>query len=289
MSSDAVIGVLRRLSGIFVIACLITGCGSGDSSQPQVQSDGALGTSSGSDADAVNEVGSAGMTLQSVPDQSAEVSPDVQRVREVLRQFVSAETQQDTSLWESADAELAAMGLKSVPGLLDALTNENQTIREQASARLVQFVEHIDDRKAMVPALDDESIWVRVHVASALSFSQGEPEQVVPALADLLNSTDTNIQQQAVVALGNYGVKAAEATEALISLLTHTNPEIRQAAASTLGAIGTSARSALPELQRVLVESDDETRKKAERAIQLIQFEEEAPDAASDGPSLQSP
>ena len=289
MSSDAVIGVLRRLSWTFLISCLIAGCGDGGSSQPQGQTDDGQSTSAESDVHTVSEVGSDGTSLQSVPDQPDEVSPDVERVREILKQFVSAETQRDTSLWESADAELAAMGLKSVPGLIDGLTSDSQTIREQASARLVQFVEHIEDREAMVPALSDESIWVRVHVASALSFSQEEPEQVVPALAELLNSSDANIQQQAVVALGNYGVKAEEATSSLARLLTHTNPEIRQAAASTLGAIGTSARSALPELQRVLAESDDETRRKAERAIQLIQFEEETPEAPSDGPSLQSP
>lgn len=288
MSSEIVTGVVRRLLCTVVILCLIAGCESGRSGTSQDQSEEEQNAASGSDAHTVVEVGGDGTSLQSVPEPSSEVSPDVQRVREILKLFVSAEAQQDAGVWESADAELAEMGLKSIPGLIDGLTSESQTIREQSSARLIQFVEHIEDRKAMIPALNDESIWVRVHVASALSFSQEEPEKVVPALTELLKNTDDNIQQQAVVALGNYGVKAEGATASLAQLLTHRSPEIRQAAASTLGAIGSSAKSALPELQRVLVESDKETREKAERAIQLIQFEEEAPDAPI-GPSLQSP
>lgn len=250
----------------------LVGCGSepAQDSNPDVAQVEPLAESAGRDPQRPDSVADAAQPADALAD-----NPEALQAREALDGYAAAHQQQDLVAWKRSDQILDQLGAAAVPALVQALTDDRLIVREQASARLALYVEHLEDHKPLLAALNDDSRWVRVNVASILSYGNEAADRVVPVLSSLLVVTDENIQQQAAVALGNYGADAVAATAPLTKLLEAPQADVRLAAANALGAIGKPARSALPRLQKLLIDSDPQLRSSVQSAIQLIEFEPE--------------
>ncbi|MBU6400295.1 MAG: HEAT repeat domain-containing protein [Verrucomicrobia bacterium] len=74
-----------------------------------------------------------------------------------------------------------------------------------------------------------------------------------------LQSSDTNVVEEACIALAMAGERSVPAVPDLIPLLKHKDSEVRRLAAYALGEIGPKAKAAYPALQEVY--SADSSRK----------------------------
>jgi hypothetical protein len=95
---------------------------------------------------------------------------------------------------------------------------------------------------------------------------------IAPALPALLIAlSDPDVRGWAAQAVGNIGANAAAAVPALIELLKSTDVGTRNSACIALGQIGPSARAALPALRVTVSDTNPATRSFAARAIQRIE------------------
>lgn len=194
----------------------------------------------------------------------------MKEAREALAGFGLSQQLQDSEAWQKSEATLNRLGKEALPALVEGLKHEDAVVREQASARIAQLIEHVPDREQLAEGLEDSSVWVRVNVASALSFGGDQADRAIPALRGLCQVDDTNLRVQAAVALGNYAAKAKAAVPELIELLASEEPRIRSAAATALGKIGAAAEAALEPLRERLQDSMEEVRTAAAIAIEQI-------------------
>jgi HEAT repeat protein len=174
---------------------------------------------------------------------------------------------QDPQLRPFVDQAVQAMNVEAGPALAEALVSKNEVVRENAFFVL----------KGLGP--------------------KGSP--AIPALIELLKSTDGNLRIRAGVLLKDLG---AEAVPALLKALKDKNnqpafevlsqmvgllkpavpelmnllkgssePRVRLCAVRLLGMIGRDARPALSTLRAVLEDSDADVRQAAEKAIKQLE------------------
>jgi HEAT repeat protein len=108
----------------------------------------------------------------------------------------------------------------------------------------------------------------RRQAAVALVKHSGDPAEGVPVLVELLADKEWKLRQQAVVALGELGEKAATAVPALHKVLTDDKEtEVRAAAAEALGRVGKAAGDAKMDLQEAARDKDMDLRLRAAGAL----------------------
>lgn len=136
-----------------------------------------------------------------------------------VRAMLVAGTEEWGGLGETA-REVGLIGAPAVPGLMEALADEDARLRADAAYAL---------------GVVDEGI-----------------ESAIPALARALDDPEEDVRQWSAWALGNHGEVAAGAVEDLRAALTDPETWVRQNAAEALGRVGDAARPAIPDLVAVV-------------------------------------
>ncbi len=196
---------------------------------------------------------------------------------------------------------------RSLSVLVGLLGDESGTVRGNAAWALWLFGrEFRGDVSASVPALreslHDESEWVRLHSAFALSWITVDPApavaatnaalgstteglavasgvylmdlaavlDVVPTLCDAAQHSEPRVRRAAVMGLGAAGPRAAEAVPILIERLKDREIDIHVEAARALGEIGPAAAPALPALEPLRYDSEPQAIQAAAAALEKI-------------------
>jgi HEAT repeat protein len=178
---------------------------------------------------------------------------DSDREIEALIGQLGADQQTQTE----AARQLAGYGTHAVPHLIGALESPDSKIRLAASSVLAMIGE--DAVPALLGALKDRNKLVREHSALALNrevfgvekLTARTISQVVDGLSEALGDPVSEVQRNAVAALGTLEPESARAVPALIALLRKengSNDEVREAVISTLGKFGSKATDAIPAL-----------------------------------------
>lgn len=129
--------------------------------------------------------------------------------------------------------------------------------------------------QALIKALEDEDVFVRLSAASALG-DIGSPEAVTVLIKDMEDeNTDKHVRESAASALGDIGTP--EAVQALIKTLEDENidKDVRGSAAFALGDIGSP--EAVQELIKTLEDENKNVRELAARSLGNIGSPEAVP------------
>lgn len=157
---------------------------------------------------------------------------------------------------EAFDA-LAAMGSKAVPALIDALGQDEWSLREPAGLVLGAIGPEAKEAvPALIAALRDTKLrQVAVHALRAIGPAA---KDAVPTLIDtlkqdeyteVLNEDEWSLREAAVLVLAAIGPAANEAVPALIAALRERRSlRLWQVAVWALREIGPAAKDAIPEL-----------------------------------------
>jgi HEAT repeat protein len=156
------------------------------------------------------------------------------------------------------------------PELLRAMQSENSGVRNNALVAL-QFYPLEPVIPIMVGSLQDSDAYVRLNAARELNKldpRSAAKADIVRVLADCSTNSDTD--NEAVVALGDIHLEPEVAVPALIQCLQSSKAYVRANAAVALGRFGSQARPAMAALQRALDDSDDSVRRQATTALKRI-------------------
>jgi HEAT repeat protein len=181
---------------------------------------------------------------------AAPYKPDVARLLEELKS-------KDAVKQDKAARELAALGARAVPALIEALKSDKEGVVGRAARALGQIGE---PAREAVPALiarinNNKGQWRDdAEAIEALMRIAPRRTEVVPGLRAILREPPSNrCRIHAVVALGKMGPDAKEAVPDLIKLLDEApGKPIRFHAATALGQIGAEAKEAVPALVKLL-------------------------------------
>lgn len=167
---------------------------------------------------------------------------------------------------------LVTIGQASVPGLLQALHDQDEAVREAAGSALARL------GNPAIPglrsALLDAAPWVRLSAIMALrqlANQQGLPDladalqQALPDLVDALGDEDVRVRSAAAGTLETVG--DASAVELVAERLAHAEVDERWRAVGVLGAFG---ESAVPPLLASLRDPDEKVRTTAWQALQAV-------------------
>lgn len=165
----------------------------------------------------------------------------------------------DTVKQDKAARELASLGPRAVPALIEALKSDTEGVVGRAARALKQIGPPAKDAvPALIARIDDNKGRSRedAEVIEALMRIAPHRSEAVPALCAVLREPASNPNRtHAVVALGKMGVEAKDAVPDLIKMLEEEPGKagpIRFHAATALGQIGTEAKRAVPALIKLL-------------------------------------
>jgi HEAT repeat protein len=172
----------------------------------------------------------------------------------------------------SAEAlrDLGALAGEAVPGLIEALDDPDQAVREAAEqalcyvgrAALPALLGATTDRRPRVRAASVGSLWKYVE--------EGRP--VRAAVFRALRDEDVEVRRQAVLVLPRLGSRAKAAVPALIALLEEPRSPavLRMECVEALGHLGTAAGAALPALQRARKDPSQGVRWEVDKALDKV-------------------
>jgi HEAT repeat protein len=138
--------------------------------------------------------------------------------------------------------QLAKVGPPVIPLLRKALTNSDPYIRAGAAATLAQLGNFDKTWSRNNPDTRREIVF-----ASAADLAPA-----APALAEALKDTDSNVQQQAAIALAYADPTDSRAVPILVDLLEKKDPILPDVAIAALENMGSAAKDADPALERAL-------------------------------------
>jgi HEAT repeat protein len=147
-----------------------------------------------------------------------------------------------------------------LPELLNALLNKDEDVR-RAAAKVLGYKGDPAAIPALLNSLDDESHIVRAAAAEALGKHRGFAD--VPKLTKLLNDQHSAVRVAVVEVLGRIGDKAT--TPGLLNALDDPVSEVRQKAVDAFAIIRDT--TAIPRLLAVLGDSNPSIRYSAARAL----------------------
>lgn len=189
------------------------------------------------------------------------------------------------SLMESEDPimrEVGAYALRAASGeqvedsLVEACSDEQVWVpafvslakvnAERAGEFIANFINEKDpgEREWAIYAIRDSEL-------PASEIKDGDYEQIVRYLLDVLGSDDSVVSSQAYYVLSGFGDERA--VEPLIDALQHEKPYVRQNAAQLLGKIGDDR--ALEPLIQATQDEDSDVREKANQALARVANSEE--------------
>ncbi|WP_313707634.1 HEAT repeat domain-containing protein, partial [Planktothrix agardhii] len=168
---------------------------------------------------------------------------------------------------------LKTLGSPAIPILVEALTDDQESIRRGAAFALGAMAQDaVDAVPALLATLKDPVSAVRMDGAVALKqITTASPEalqQAVQELTPRLNHPDTAVRQGAALGLGVIGSESPNTIPPLIGALKDTDEEVRLAAAIALKRMGAVA---VPALKEALNHPDMGVRARAAFALGNIQ------------------
>jgi HEAT repeat protein len=147
----------------------------------------------------------------------------------------------------------------ALPALAKALHDNDPLVQRDAAGALLQMKDNDKVRKLipdLVPLCAAKNSEVRRAGLNVLvRIVEREDKEAIPALKELLEDRDVEIQRNAALALSNIGGKqAAIAVPVLLTTLRSTSDDVdlRRNAAAGLGNLGPDAAAAVPELVKLL-------------------------------------
>jgi HEAT repeat protein len=172
----------------------------------------------------------------------------------------------------AAQAALQAIGPKTVPALIEALSDQQAETRLASLRILGRFGNQARAAVSRITALlQDPDELVCVNAAEALWKVDRRAQAAIPVLIQgLKNQQSWPIRSDASYILGQIGPEAKAAVPALIELLRDQYDDIRRNAIEALGRIGPEAKTAVPALRAALQDEEASVRQKAAQALKLI-------------------
>jgi HEAT repeat protein len=134
--------------------------------------------------------------------------------------------------------KIAQIGAYAIPALLKGLHDEDPYVRAGVAYTLYLIHSNLPNLPSVasevIPLLKDEDAQVRHHAVYALGAMKDEIAiyPLIESLSDKSVSRESNVQQAAVTALGNYGVKA---TNPLLESVDNKDAPFRENVAKALG------------------------------------------------------
>lgn len=175
--------------------------------------------------------------------------------------------------WKEAVQALVNLGPRVIPALIEAIGDENRSVRTGVAVALKEFG---PARLAfLIKALRHDNNLVREGAAQALYGLGPEAAEAIPDLTEALQDADAFVRQWAATALEHIahflGPAVGVAVPGLIDLLKDEDYMVRAWAAHALGSIGGSAEAAIPALTGALIDEVPEVREAASKAIDRIE------------------
>ncbi|MBI3413988.1 MAG: HEAT repeat domain-containing protein [Verrucomicrobia bacterium] len=140
----------------------------------------------------------------------------------------------------------------AVPALLKALHDSDITVRVNAAKALGNFSpQSAEAVPALLSILDGDELEVRLSCIRGLALTGAYARRFIPALTEQVKSSDSNRQSSAVIRLARIRHEIGITVPALIQNLQSTTPSIRGNTTMALSAFGPEARGAIPHLQKL--------------------------------------
>jgi hypothetical protein len=136
-----------------------------------------------------------------------------------------------------------------------ALRSDDLEIRQDAAALLKHVIGYTlptDLVRELTEGLSDPNPEVRGEFATALTNTEIDQVEIIPALAKALNDDQVGVRANVAFALSEFGERAIVALPALVDLLEEKGSEVHTYAASAIGSMGVKARSAGPKVVSLL-------------------------------------
>ncbi len=171
----------------------------------------------------------------------------------------------------AAAGALGALGPRArsaAPVLFAALDDPRANVRAAAAQALASLELTAESVSSLAKALGNPDGYVRAFAAWSLGNLGPDAREAVPALVEALVPDDT--ANVVAAALARIGPAAAEAVPALVADLRGPDSGRRWRAARTLGRIGPLAESAVAELMAALRDPNEAVRAHAARALGRI-------------------
>jgi HEAT repeat protein len=165
---------------------------------------------------------------------------------------------------------LTRMRTRAVPGLIEALSDDNAGVRRSAAEALDLIgqltTEAVPDSAVptLIAALRGHDLVVRRTSANLLRRVTPFPEKALSDLIAAFRDYDPGVRESAADVLQATG---RQAVPALIGALGDDNDAVRQTAVGVLGAIGPAAAEAIPALVGALRDRNNMVRQRAAKAL----------------------
>lgn len=211
------------------------------------------------------------------PTAAASPSPALSQEAEIASYIQKFRTD-DFRVYQDALRDLERIGTPAVPALIEALQDKDVRVRVYAADVLGALGSKAQEAvPALAKALKDPDQYVRASAAEALHEIGSQAKDAVTELIGALKDEDRYVRYSAADALGRIGPEAKTAVPALIETLKDKDPYVRYSAADTLEAIGEDAKDAVKPLIETLKDEDEYVR--AGSAAALGAIGEDAKDA----------
>jgi len=168
-------------------------------------------------------------------------------------------------------------GAANIPALIEDLKGADKEKSGQANLALIRV--GAPAVPAIVELLATTDPRLRSLALTTLWGMGAKAEAAVPALVETLADPDPEMRVAAAMALANMGPAAAGAVPALINALGDGESRVRQTAVKALGNIGPAARDAVPVITRAVKRGAWPEAEEALRQIQGRPPENPAPEA----------
>ncbi len=164
--------------------------------------------------------------------------------------------------------QLAALGVRAIPDLVELLEEESQDIRRNVCYALSAI--GAPAVSPLIHALEAKHSWTRDSAAEALGDMGRDAQHAVPALMRAVRDESDNVRSHAAEALGTTGQLSAAAVPALISASQDAEESVRRNAVFALAQLGPHAKNAVRALQNVLFDTNRYVRGDAVHALHRI-------------------
>jgi len=188
------------------------------------------------------------------------IGPEANEAEPALKQALADQDPQVRCTAAAAFLRVTRNTEDAIPVFLSCLADGNPDTRQWAISYLGSLVDASPLAKSTVPALmkalGDESVSIRVGAADALGSIGTTSEEAVSALERALRDDVPRVRTRAADALGRIGPIAAKAVPSLRKILADGNADVRLEAAGSLIVLGTDAKGVVPVLTQLLREDN---------------------------------
>jgi HEAT repeat protein len=160
----------------------------------------------------------------------------------VVPYLIDALGDEERSVRNGVGRALRRMGRTILPDCIDALKHENPRVREEIVDLLYWFIGPdkepiVDLVPALLEALKDPDVSVRHRVSRQLWRLSEDPKRVIGGALEALKDPDENVREWAAMTLGGFDSSAEKVIPALTEALLDDDWGVRKAASDSLDRI----------------------------------------------------